>query len=86
MEKTGVHVISKNIDFRRKRFSHLKILEKDQVVHVFFLIWKNCQNNIASNTFETKPLNTFSYLISSYKRYIISVMKVTSIRIQEGRN
>jgi len=32
MGKTGVYVISKNIYFRRKIFSHLKILEKDQVL------------------------------------------------------
>ncbi|MCK4347996.1 MAG: hypothetical protein KAW47_05205, partial [Thermoplasmatales archaeon] len=30
--KTGVHALSKNIDYRRDRFSRLKILEKDQVL------------------------------------------------------
>ena len=47
MEKTGVHGLSKNIDFRRKRFSHLKILEKDQVgVTLLLLVWKiYCKSN-----------------------------------------
>jgi len=30
MGKTGVHVISKNVNYRRDGFKRLKILEKDQ--------------------------------------------------------
>jgi len=32
MEKTGVHVISKNVNYRRDRFKCLKIVEKDQAI------------------------------------------------------
>ena len=35
MEKTGVHVISKNIDYGRDRFKRLKIVEKDQEIYLF---------------------------------------------------
>jgi len=32
MGKTGVHVISKNVNYRRDGFKRLKILEKDQEI------------------------------------------------------
>jgi len=32
MEKIGVRVLSKNINYRRDGFKYLKILEKDQVL------------------------------------------------------
>ena len=38
MKKTGVHGISKNINYRRERFKRLKILEKDQGQEVFNII------------------------------------------------
>ena len=63
MGKTGVYVISKNIDFRRDGFKRLKILEKDQELHKVF--WEYVSMHLITIFFRKIYSETILFMLSS---------------------